>query len=79
MSLHGEATREEEFVFIVASVVVIPTKGLILHPRLSILHQSIKAVPTFLLRDLTETVQVQYFRGGGHRLALHLEQDKQPR
>ena len=79
MSLRGKTAREEEFVFIIASMVVIPTWGLVFHPRLRILHQTIEAVPTFLFRDLAETVQIQYLRGGGRRPALHLVQDKQAR
>ena len=79
MSLRGETTRIEELIFVITSMVVIPTWGLVLHPRLRILHQSIEAVPTFLFWDLAETVQLQYLRGGGRRLALHLVQDKQAR
>ena len=79
MSRRGKTTREEELVLIIASMIVIPAWGLIFHPRLRILHQSIEAVPTFLFRDLAETVHIQYLRGGGRRPALYLVQDKQAR
>ena len=34
MGLRGETAREEEFVFVIASMVVIPAGGLVFHPRL---------------------------------------------
>ena len=79
MGLRGETARKKEFIFVIASMVVIPTWGLVFHPRLRILHQSIEAVPTFLFRDLAETVQIQYLREGGRRSSLHLIQDDQAR
>ena len=79
MGLRGETTREEEFVFVIASMVVFSAWALVFHPRLRILHQSIEAVPTFLFRNQVETIHIQYLRGGGRRPALHLIQDEQAR
>ena len=78
MSPRGEAASKEKFILVVTGVIVIPTRDLIPHPRLGILHHSIEAVPTFLLWDLTETVQIQYLRGGWYWPVLYLEQDEQP-
>ena len=56
MCLRGESADEEKFVFVVPSVIIVPTGDFILHPRLGVLHEGVEAITTLLLRHLAETV-----------------------
>ena len=58
MCLRRESADEEKFVFVVPSVIIIPTRDFILHPRLGVLHEGVEAITTLFLWYLAETVQV---------------------
>ena len=58
MCLRRESVDEEKFVFVVPSVIIIPTRDLVFHPRLGVLHEGVEAITTLFLWHLAETVQV---------------------
>ena len=54
--LRGESGDEEELIFVIPGVIIIPTRDFVFHPRLGVLHKGIEAITTLLLRHLAETV-----------------------
>ena len=56
--LRGESAGEEKLIFVIPSVIIVPTRDFILHPRLGVLHEGVEAITTLFLWHLAETVQV---------------------
>ena len=56
MCLRGESADKEKFVFVVPSVIIIPTRDFILHPRLGVFHEGVEAITTLFLWNLAEAV-----------------------
>ena len=56
--LRGESADEEKLIFVVPSMIIIPTRDFILHPRLSIFFEGIKSSTTLFLRHLAETIEI---------------------
>ena len=56
MCLRRESVDEEKLVFIIPSVIVIPTRDFILHPWLGVLHEGVEAVATLLLWYLAKAI-----------------------
>ena len=54
--LRGESADEEELIFVITGVIIIPTRDFVFHPRLGVLHEGVEAITTLFLRHLAETI-----------------------
>lgn len=68
----GEPSSKKELVFIITSVIIVPTRNFVLHVGLGILHKGIEPITALLLGDLAEAIKIQNFCRGRHRPTLHL-------